>query len=60
VVLSYLGASPNGGAVAGICNAGGNVIGLMPHPERAMGPQLGGADGRRLLAALAGEGAWAA
>jgi len=30
------------------------VLGLMPHPERACDPLLGGADGRRLLQALVG------
>jgi phosphoribosylformylglycinamidine synthase I len=39
-------------AVAGVCNAGRNVVGLMPHPERACEPELGSADGRRILDAL--------
>jgi phosphoribosylformylglycinamidine synthase I len=49
-------ASPNGsvGNIAGICNARGNVMGLMPHPERACEPLLGSADGRRLLESLVG------
>ncbi|MEB3351565.1 MAG: phosphoribosylformylglycinamidine synthase subunit PurQ [Cyanobacteriota bacterium] len=52
LVLRYT-ANPNGslGAVAGLCNARGNVLGLMPHPERACDPQLGGTAGVRLLAA---------
>ncbi len=35
--------NPNGsvGAVAGVCNRSGNVIGMMPHPERAADPRLG-------------------
>lgn len=39
--------NPNGSmrAIAGIVNDGGNVLGMMPHPERAMDPLLGGADG---------------
>jgi phosphoribosylformylglycinamidine synthase len=47
-------ANPNGSAraIAGICNAGRNVVGLMPHPERASEACLGSADGRRILAAL--------
>ena len=49
-------ANPNGstGDVAGLCNPAGNVLGLMPHPERACDPQLGGTDGRALLASLLG------
>jgi phosphoribosylformylglycinamidine synthase I len=40
-------ANPNGAAhnIAGICNAMRNVVGLMPHPERACEPTLGSADG---------------
>jgi phosphoribosylformylglycinamidine synthase len=38
--------------VAGIVNAAGNVMGLMPHPEHAVDPLLGSADGGLLLAAL--------
>ncbi|MBM5809473.1 MAG: phosphoribosylformylglycinamidine synthase subunit PurQ [Cyanobacteria bacterium M_surface_9_m1_291] len=53
VVLRY-GSNPNGslGDVAGLCNAAGNVLGLMPHPERACDPLTGGIDGQRLLASL--------
>lgn len=53
VVLRYRN-NPNGsvGAVAGLCNAAGNVLGLMPHPERACDPATGGIDGQRLLASL--------
>jgi phosphoribosylformylglycinamidine synthase len=48
------GANPNGSAraVAGVCNEARNVVGLMPHPERASEPELGSADGRRLFEAL--------
>ncbi|QEY31644.1 phosphoribosylformylglycinamidine synthase subunit PurQ [Synechococcus sp. RSCCF101] len=42
------------GDVAGITNAAGTVLGLMPHPERACDPQTGGLDGRRLLDSLLG------
>jgi phosphoribosylformylglycinamidine synthase I len=47
-------ANPNGsmGNIAGICNAAGNVVGLMPHPERASEPVLGGDDGRMLFDSL--------
>jgi phosphoribosylformylglycinamidine synthase len=55
VVLRYAD-NPNGsvGDVAGLTNAAGNVLGLMPHPERACDPVTGGIDGRRLLAAALG------
>jgi phosphoribosylformylglycinamidine synthase len=36
-------------AIAGIVNESGNVLGMMPHPERAMEPAHGGTDGRRLF-----------
>jgi phosphoribosylformylglycinamidine synthase len=47
-------ANPNGsmGNVAGICNAAGNVVGLMPHPERASEAVLGSADGKLLFESL--------
>lgn len=47
-------ANPNGSvdAIAGVCNREGNVVGLMPHPERCAEAILGGEDGRRLLEAL--------
>ena len=53
VVLRYVD-NPNGsmGAIAGICNPTGNVVGLMPHPERASAILLGSADGLVLLATL--------
>jgi phosphoribosylformylglycinamidine synthase len=46
--------NPNGStnAIAGIVNAAGNVLGLMPHPERAAEPELGGRDGLRLFRSL--------
>jgi phosphoribosylformylglycinamidine synthase subunit PurQ / glutaminase len=47
-------ANPNGSsrAIAGVCNAGRSVVGLMPHPERAAEPELGGSDGRQIFEAL--------
>lgn len=53
LVLRY-GTNPNGSVadVAGLTNGNGNVLGLMPHPERACDPGTGGIDGRRLLASL--------
>jgi phosphoribosylformylglycinamidine synthase len=46
--------NPNGAmhAIAGICSEGGNVVGLMPHPERASDSILGSADGRVLFEGL--------
>jgi phosphoribosylformylglycinamidine synthase len=50
VVFRYL-ANPNGSArdIAGIVNARGNVLGMMPHPDRAFEPELGSADGAVLF-----------
>jgi phosphoribosylformylglycinamidine synthase I len=52
-------ANPNGSVhgIAGIVNERGNVLGLMPHPERAADAEVGGTDGLRLLRSLA---AWLA
>jgi phosphoribosylformylglycinamidine synthase I len=53
IVLRYA-ENVNGslGGVAGVVNDRGNVLGLMPHPEHAVDPLLGSADGGLLLAAL--------
>ena len=55
VVLRYS-HNPNGSIadVAGLCNATGNVLGLMPHPERACDRETGGLDGLPLLSSLLG------
>lgn len=47
-------ANPNGSMrnIAGIANAGGTVVGLMPHPERALEPLLGSTDGLVLFESL--------
>ncbi|MCB0772318.1 MAG: phosphoribosylformylglycinamidine synthase subunit PurQ [Flavobacteriales bacterium] len=47
-------ANPNGSVenIAGVCNAGRNVFGMMPHPERAVDPLLGNTDGATLFASL--------
>lgn len=47
-------ANPNGSLnnIAGVCSPQGNVLGLMPHPERASEEILGSADGRMLFASL--------
>jgi phosphoribosylformylglycinamidine synthase subunit PurQ / glutaminase len=53
VVLRY--AEPVNGSVndvAGVVNEGANVLGLMPHPEHAVDPLLGSADGALILASL--------
>jgi len=48
VVFRYAGGAPNGATrdVAGVCNARGNVVGLMPHPERYVEASVGGTDGK--------------
>jgi phosphoribosylformylglycinamidine synthase I len=59
-------ANPNGALnnIAGICSEGRNVVGLMPHPERACEPTLGSADGlvlfQSVLASLASHGTYSA
>ena len=56
VVLRYApGDNPNGAMddIAGVCNEAGNVMGLMPHPEHAVDPLTGSADGGRLFESLA-------
>ncbi|MDP6579420.1 MAG: phosphoribosylformylglycinamidine synthase subunit PurQ [Vicinamibacterales bacterium] len=56
-------ANPNGShaSIAGVCNAGRNVVGLMPHPERACESALGSVDGlvvlESVVSALAAKGA---
>jgi len=55
VVLRYADRNPNGsvGDIAGVCNAEGNVVGLMPHPEHAVDPLTGpSADGLRLFSSV--------
>ncbi len=53
VAFRYAG-EVNGSArrIAGIVNAGGNVLGMMPHPERRIEAAHGGSDGRRLFEGL--------
>ena len=54
IVLRYEGESPNGSVagIAGIVNAEGNVMGLMPHPEHAVDALTGSTDGALLLGSL--------
>ena len=51
-------ANPNGSSlnIAGIRNVAGNVLGMMPHPERCCEPEMGGIDGRGILLGAAGAG----
>ena len=53
VVFRYM-VNPNGSLrdIAGICNEGRNVMGMMPHPERASDPLLGSTDGRVVLESM--------
>jgi len=53
IVFRYVD-NPNGSIadIAGICNAEGNVVGMMPHPERATSPLLGSTDGTTLIQSL--------
>lgn len=53
IVLTYVG-NPNGSTadIAGVCNRARNVVGLMPHPERASHELLGSTDGNVLLTSL--------
>jgi phosphoribosylformylglycinamidine synthase subunit PurQ / glutaminase len=58
VVIRYADGNPNGSAdaIAGVCNAEGNVVGLMPHPEHAVDPLTGpSADGLRLFTSVVAE-----
>jgi phosphoribosylformylglycinamidine synthase I len=55
IVIRYADPNPNGsaGAIAGVCNAEGNVVGLMPHPEHAVDALTGpSADGLRFFTSV--------
>ena len=54
IVLRYVTENPNGSThdIAGVCNAGRNVVGIMPHPERRNTHVLGGLDGSRVFLSL--------
>ncbi len=56
VVLRYL-ENPNGSMndIAGLCNEGRNVVGVMPHPERVSDPVLGSDEGMRILRSVLAE-----
>ena len=55
VVFRYAGGNPNGSFrdIAGIVNEGRNVLGMMPHPERAVETMLGSADGLAMFTSVA-------
>lgn len=54
IVFTYNDSNPNGSIedIAGIINEKGNVLGMMPHPERAVDVLLGGADGLKLFQSI--------
>ena len=56
VVFRYID-NPNGSvdAIAGIVGGKGNVLGMMPHPDRAFEPELGSADGALLFQSVLGR-----
>lgn len=54
IVFRYAGENPNGSIsdIAGICNEQGNILGMMPHPERAVHTLLGSEDGKRIFTSI--------
>lgn len=56
IVLRYMD-NPNGALadIAGIVSAGRNVLGMMPHPERAVDPAVGGIDGQVIFSSMLAE-----
>jgi phosphoribosylformylglycinamidine synthase len=54
VIFRYAGENPNGSVddIAGISNKAGNVVGMMPHPERAVHQLLGSEDGKRMFTSI--------
>ncbi|MCM2533012.1 phosphoribosylformylglycinamidine synthase subunit PurQ [Neobacillus pocheonensis] len=54
IVFRYKGTNPNGSIaeIAGVINERGNVLGLMPHPERAVHKWLGTDDGKRMFSSI--------
>ncbi|WP_421617142.1 phosphoribosylformylglycinamidine synthase subunit PurQ [Brevibacillus sp. TJ4] len=54
IVFRYHGENPNGSLedIAGICNEKGNVLGMMPHPERAVHKWMTSDDGRRMFTSI--------
>jgi phosphoribosylformylglycinamidine synthase len=54
IIFRYAGKNPNGSleSIAGITNRAGNVLGMMPHPERAVFDWMGSDDGARLFTSM--------
>lgn len=54
IIFEYEETNPNGSArnIAGVSNEQGNIVGLMPHPERAVNERLGSEDGSRLFTSI--------
>ncbi len=54
IAFRYQGDNPNGSRrnIAGILNSGRNVLGMMPHPERACDPAVGSTDGRAVFQSM--------
>jgi phosphoribosylformylglycinamidine synthase I len=54
IVFRYGGDNPNGSVdnIAGVTNEAGNVVGMMPHPERAVSELLGSKDGARMFTSV--------
>jgi phosphoribosylformylglycinamidine synthase len=54
VIWRYVRDNPNGSTndIAGLCSAGRNVVGIMPHPERRTAPVVGGDDGARIFQSM--------
>jgi phosphoribosylformylglycinamidine synthase I len=54
IVFRYAGENPNGSVddIAGISNKAGNILGMMPHPERAIHTLLGSEDGKRMFTSI--------
>lgn len=54
IVFRYAVENPNGSVngIAGVCNKAGNVLGMMPHPERAVSQLLGSEDGVRMFRSI--------
>lgn len=54
IIFTYHGENPNGSmeSIAGICSKKGNILGMMPHPERASEEVLGSIDGRRFFESI--------
>jgi phosphoribosylformylglycinamidine synthase I len=54
IIFRYAGENPNGSVddIAGISNKAGNILGMMPHPERAIHELLGSEDGKRMFTSI--------